>query len=89
MSCTTRFLGIPMGRHHWRKEVTHAEIITAVEPDLWARVVERDHVRCDKREVCDVCGAVRREVSCLCDPARGQNCAIRIDYLAKSTRASG
>ena len=87
MNCTTRFLGIRLGRHQWRKEVTHAEIMTALESDMWARPVYRDHVRCDKRQVCDVCGTVRREVSCLCDPEKGEHCAIRLEYLAKSAPA--
>jgi hypothetical protein len=84
MSCTTRFVGLPLGLHHWHKEVTHTEILTAREPDMWGRTVLRDYVRCDKRQVCDVCGGVRREVSCLCEPARADKCAIRIDYLAKT-----
>ena len=87
MSCTTRFLGIPLGRHRWHKEVTHTEIITAHEPDMWGRTVERDYVRCDKRRVCKVCGTVRGEVSCLCDAARGEGCAIRLEYLAKTGTA--
>ena len=87
MSCTTRFLGVPLGRHRWHKEVTHAEIMTAQEPDMWGRTVFRDHVRCDKRQVCEVCGEVRREVSCLCEPSRGDQCAIRLEYLAKTGAA--
>ena len=86
MSCTTRFFGVPMGRHHWRHEVTYAEIMTAVEPDMWARPVHRDYVRCDKRDVCDVCGEVRKDVSCTCDPARGDRCGIRLEYLAGAAR---
>ena len=84
MNCTTRFLGVPLGRHKWHKEVIHAEIMTAQEPDMWARTVYRDYVRCDKREVCEICGTVRRAVSCTCDPARGDQCAIRVEYLAKA-----
>lgn len=84
MDCSTRFLGLPLGRHRWHKEVTHAEIMTAEEPDMWGRTAFRDHVHCSKREVCDVCGAVRRDVSCHCDPARGDCCGIRLEYLAKT-----
>ena len=85
MNCTTRFFGIPLGRHHWHREVTHAEILTAQEPDMWARPVYRDYVRCDKRDVCDVCGAVRRDVSCMCEPAKGDQCVIRLQWLGKSS----
>ena len=84
MNCTTSFLGMPLGRHRWHREVTHAEIMTAQEPDMWGRPVYRDYVRCDKREVCEVCGEVRRDVSCMCDPSRGDQCAIRLEWLAKS-----
>lgn len=82
MSCATRFLGIPMGFHHWRREVTGADIITARETDMWARPVYRDYIRCDTRKVCDTCGAVRHRVSCMCDRSRGEQCAIRLDFLA-------
>ena len=84
MNCTTRFLGMPLGRHRWHREVTHAEIMTAQEPDMWARPVYRDYVRCDKREVCEICGRVRRDVSCVCEPSKGDQCAIRVEWLAKS-----
>ena len=84
MSCTTRFFGIPMGRHHWHREVTHAEILNARQPDMWGRTVVRDYVRCDKRQVCESCGAVRKEISCLCEPSLGDRCAIRLEYLAKT-----
>lgn len=87
MSCTTRVLGIPFGRHQWHKEVTHAEILTAQEPDMWARTVFRDYVRCDKRQVCTVCGEVRGAVSCLCEPEQADRCAIRIEYFAKKATA--
>ena len=84
MNCTTRFLGVPLGRHRWHREVTHAEIMTAQEPDMWARPVYRDYVRCDKREVCEVCGEVRRDVSCMCEPSKGDQCDIRLEWLAKT-----
>jgi hypothetical protein len=72
-----------MGRHHWRRSVTHAELMTAQEPDMWARPVYRDYVRCDTRKVCETCGEVRQEVSCMCDQSRGDQCAIRLEWLAK------
>ena len=83
MSCATRVLGIPMGRHHWRRLVTHTELMMAQEPDMWARPVYRDYVRCDTRKVCETCGEVRRELSCMCDPSRGDQCAVRLDWLTK------
>ena len=83
MSCTKRFLNFEWEHHHWRQEVSGTEMLLAQEPDMWGRTVFRDYVRCDKRQVCDVCGAIRREVSCLCDPERGDRCAIRLEYLAK------
>ena len=88
MNCTTRFLGVPIGRHRWHKEVTHTEIMTAQEPDMWGRSVCRDYVRCDKRQVCEVCGGIRHDVSCVCEPSRADHCAIRLAYLAKTGAAS-
>ena len=87
MNCATRFLGIPMGRHHWRREVVHTEIMTAMEPDTWARTVYRDYVRCDTRKVCETCGAIKQEHSCLCDRGRGEECAVRLELLKKETSA--
>jgi hypothetical protein len=76
MSCTQRFLNLQWQHHHLRWRVTGAEIVTAEEPDMWARPVIRDYVRCDKQRVCTACGTVRREVSCLCEPAKAEHCAI-------------
>ena len=87
MSCTKRFLNFQWEHHHWRRDVSGTEIITAEEPDMWGRPVFRDHVRCDTRQVCDVCGAVRHERSCLCDPARGDACKIRQERLTQSGHA--
>lgn len=82
MSCSRHFLSLHWEHHRWRRRVTGAEIITAEEPDMWARPVLRDYVRCDKQEVCGVCGAVRHEVSCLCDPAKADQCAIYQEWRA-------
>lgn len=83
MPCTKHFLGLTWQRHHWRPQVSHAEIVTVQEPDMWARTVWRDYVRCEKAEVCEDCGAIRREVSCLCDRERGEQCRIRLEHLAR------
>jgi len=87
MSCTKRFLSFEWEHHHWRREVSGAEMLLAQEPDMWGRTVFRDYVRCDKREVCDACGAVRHEVSCLCDLERGNACKIRQEWLARTIPA--
>jgi hypothetical protein len=81
MDCTRRFLGFQWQGHRWRKRVAGTEVITAEEPDMWARPVQRDYIRCDKAEVCEVCGKTRHPVSCICDIARGEACRIRLEYL--------
>jgi hypothetical protein len=43
---------------------------------MWAQVVDREYVRCDKHDVCEVCGKIRREVSCICDMERGERCKL-------------
>lgn len=82
MSCTRHFLGIPWKHHAWRKRVTGYEVVRALETDMWARSVPRDFVRCDKEEVCEVCGKVRRQISCHCDLARGERCRLLLEYKA-------
>ena len=85
--CTKRFLNVRWERHDWHRRVTGTETITAEEPDMWARPVYRDYIRCDKEEVCAACGATRHAVSCNCDPARGDQCAIRLAYLERLATA--
>ena len=88
MSCTKRFLNLEWQHHHWRQRVTDAETLTAQEPDMWARTVYRDYVRCDKQQVCDECGAVRHEKSCLCEVAKAQHCAIYLAWRAEPDQAA-
>lgn len=88
MTCTRRFMNFQWEHHRWRRRVTAAEILTIQEPDMWARPVYRDYVRCDKEEVCEDCGKVRWAISCQCDMARGEACKLRREYLAASNQAS-
>ena len=84
MSCTKHFFNLEWQHHHWRPRVTAAEILTVDEPDMWARTVQRDYVRCDKEEVCEECGAVRHQVSCVCDMEVGEACPARLEYFART-----
>jgi hypothetical protein len=84
MSCTRHFLNFQWEHHRWRPRVSGFEILTLQEPDMWARDVYRDYVRCDKQFVCADCGAIRREVSCHCDMARGERCPLLNAYRADS-----
>ena len=88
MSCNKQFLGFHWEQHRWRRRVTGDEIMTAQEPDMWGRPVFRDYVRCDKEDVCENCGAVRHQVSCVCDQARGEACKLRQEYQATSAKPS-
>jgi hypothetical protein len=81
MGCTRRFLSFQWESHRWQKMVTGTEIVTSEEPDMWARPVFRDYIRCDKAQVCEVCGKVRHPVSCICDVPRGEVCKPRVAYL--------
>lgn len=83
MSCTKHFLNLHWEHHDWRPRVTGFETLTHLETDMWARDVYRDHVRCDKQQVCTTCGKVRREVSCLCDVHRAERCPLLQDFRAK------
>jgi hypothetical protein len=55
---------------------------------MWAQVVDREYMRCDKHDVCEVCGKVRREVSCICDMERGERCRLRRASLGESRAAA-
>jgi hypothetical protein len=55
---------------------------------MWARVVYRDYVRCDKQDICQVCGATRRKVSCFCDIERAERCTLRRAWIAESRQAA-
>lgn len=88
MGCTRHFFNLEWEHHHWRPQVTSAETIRAEEPDMWARTVYRDYVSCDKQEVCDGCGAVRHEKSCLCEVATAEQCAIYLAWRAESAQAA-
>jgi hypothetical protein len=81
MSCTRHLLNLEWEHHTWRPRVTSFETITRLEPDMWARDVWRDYVRCDKEQVCTECGTVRRAVSCLCDVKRAERCQLRQAYI--------
>jgi hypothetical protein len=80
MGCARQFFGISWEHHAWRKRVTGYEILRALEPDMWARPVPRDFVRCDKEDVCSECGKVRHRFSCHCDLARGERCPLLLEY---------
>lgn len=84
MSCTKRFADMQWERHHWRHRVTGFDTVTAEEPDMWARPVFREYVRCEKEQVCDVCGTVRHQESCMCEPARAERCKILLEFKAKT-----
>ena len=84
MTCTKRFANIQWEHHHWRRHVTGFDTMTAEEPDMWARPVYRDYVRCDKEEICDACGAVRHETSCMCDLGKAEQCRLLLEFKSKA-----
>lgn len=86
MSCNRRFLALEWQHHHWRSRVVGAEVLAAEEADMWGKPVFRDYVRCDKQQVCAECGAVRREKSCLCEPAKAAHCTIYQAWRSKYYR---
>lgn len=81
MSCTRHFLNFQWEHHTWRRRVSSFEILTRPAVNMWARVVDEQYMRCDKEDVCEVCGATRRQVSCICDLARGERCKLRCKSL--------
>ncbi|MDH4064550.1 MAG: hypothetical protein OEW19_09125 [Acidobacteriota bacterium] len=86
MGCTKHFMKVVWEHHAWHPRVSSSEILTSQETNMWARVVYRDYVRCDKQDVCSVCGTVRRQESCMCDMERAERCALRSAWMAESSR---
>lgn len=76
MSCTKQFLNLTWQHHTWRPRVTSWEVVTGEESNMWARMMYRDYVRCDKEQVCEQCGETRHVVSCLCDTYKAEKCAL-------------
>ena len=76
-----RFSSFHRDHHSWRPRVTFAEDMPTTETNMWGRRVYGHSVRCQKEEVCDHCGATRNNVSCLCDTAHGDRCAILQEWL--------
>jgi hypothetical protein len=87
MSCHKHFLTFDWERHHWRTRVASAETLTISEMNIWCRVVDKDYVRCDKQRVCEVCGTVGRQWSCVCDMEVAERCALRNACLAEAKPA--
>jgi threonine synthase len=88
MTCTKHFLNLEWQHHDWRRRVVDSEVLAAQDSDMWGRTVYRDYVRCDKVDVCEACGAVRHEKSCLCEPATADQCALYQEWRARSSPAA-
>jgi len=87
MSCHTHFLNLQWEHHRWRTHVASSELLTMSEMNIWCRVVDKPYVRCDKEAVCEVCGKIGRQWSCVCDMAVGERCRLRNASLAESRPA--
>lgn len=77
MSCEKHFLNLQWEHHHWRKRVASSEVLTMTEMNIWCRVVDKPYVRCDKQMVCEACGKVGKQWSCVCDMQVGEHCRLR------------
>ena len=82
-NCTRHFLNFEWEHHRWRRRVTAADNLPALETDMWGRSVHGTAVRCHKEYVCEVCGTTRGGVSCHCDPAYADHCAIRLAWIER------
>jgi hypothetical protein len=76
MSCTKHFLNIHWEHHDWHPRVVSAQKVVTRDTNMWGRVVESEYVRCQKEEVCSVCGATRPAVNCLCDKSVAEHCPV-------------
>lgn len=83
MSCSKHLLGLHWKQHDWERQVTRAESLEESLTDMWGRKFSAGHVVCHTRYVCKDCGKVQDERECTCEPAHGEHCAIRLEYLAR------
>jgi hypothetical protein len=84
MRCTRHVMGIPLTHHAWKPHVRSSEVLESQETNMWARPVYREYVRCDKQQVCEVCGTIGDATSCFCDMARAERCAPRLAWIAET-----
>ena len=89
MNCSRHFLNVrlPWEHHSWAPRVTFEEHVATQETNMWGRVMYLESVRCQKEEVCTVCGKTRRNRSCVCDTSRADACAIRLEWLERQRHA--
>jgi hypothetical protein len=85
MSCTKHILNLSWEQHAWHRLVTSTDTVPTRLTDMWGRVFSTDYVRCQTQEVCEACGAVRNNASCVCDTPTAEACAIRRTCLDAST----
>jgi hypothetical protein len=88
MSCTRHFLNFTWEAHSWRRRVVASECVTTYETSMWGVDRREDFVRCDKEQVCTVCGKTRREVTCLCGKEFGEHCPPRCAWIDRVTEAT-
>lgn len=81
MNCTRHFLNFQWEHHSWRRHVSSAENVATHETNMWGRVVHGHSVRCHTQYVCETCGKTREDISCLCDTAQADACAIRLAWV--------
>jgi hypothetical protein len=87
MSCHKHIFALQWDHHHWRTHVASSEVLTISETNIWCRAVDKDYVRCDKETVCQVCGEVGRQWSCVCDMQVAEHCKLRNACVAGSRSA--
>ena len=88
MQCDQHLLGIPIGHHKWRRHVTATETQGIRASDQWGRPFDADHVVWHVQYTCDAWGATKDGGDCTCERDRGDACAPRLAFLARSARRS-
>ena len=86
MTCTRQFLNFRWTAHSWRRRVSSSESVPTRETNMWGRAVHGEAVRCQKLDVCEVCGTTSGGVNCLCDTATAERCEIRRAWIDESSQ---
>lgn len=85
MGCTRHFLNFEWEHHTWRPVVVGEEIVHSRETTMWGGSAQLPYMRCQKHDVCDVCGQTTETRSCVCDPEQGDRCAVRLALVNAPT----
>lgn len=81
MACSRHLAMVDWEQHQWQRRVTATEHRWQSDTNMWGQPIFNTHVACHTEYVCQQCGAVRDEGTCICDEEEGARCPARVALL--------